>query len=102
MIWPRTFWLGAFGTGASAAAAGPVTRGVLRILLRAELGEPDAGFENIRGIRALKPLQQDGDRLSPGLAVELHKFVDEQEAEARFLVPERRQEKRRHARSRSA
>jgi len=35
----RIIWLGAFGTGASAAAAGPVTRAVLRVLLRAELGD---------------------------------------------------------------
>ncbi len=33
----RIIWLGAFGTGASAAAAGPFTRTLLRVLLKAEL-----------------------------------------------------------------
>jgi hypothetical protein len=30
-------WIGAFGTGASAAAAGPLTRNMLKLFLRAEL-----------------------------------------------------------------
>jgi len=33
----RMVWLGAFGTGPSAAAAGPLTRGLLRVVLRAEI-----------------------------------------------------------------
>ena len=73
-----------------------------RFRIRAEPGEPDGGFKNIRRLCALKPLHEDGDRLPPDFAVELGKLLDEQEAEARLLVPQRRQEKRRHARSRSA
>lgn len=33
----RVVWLGAFGTGPSAAAAGPLTRGLLRVVLRKEI-----------------------------------------------------------------
>ncbi|WNV86244.1 NAD(P)H-binding protein [Umezawaea sp. Da 62-37] len=33
----RIIWLGAFGTGASAAAAGPLTRNLLKVVLKAEL-----------------------------------------------------------------
>lgn len=33
----RVVWLGAFGTGPSAAVAGPLTRGLLRVVLRAEI-----------------------------------------------------------------
>lgn len=33
----RMVWLGAFGTGPSAATAGPLTRGLLRVVLRAEI-----------------------------------------------------------------
>ncbi|WP_328608598.1 NAD(P)H-binding protein [Amycolatopsis sp. NBC_00345] len=33
----RVLWLGAFGTGASAAAAGPVTRTLLKLVLRKEI-----------------------------------------------------------------
>lgn len=33
----RTIWLGAFGTGPSAAVAGPLTRLILRLALKAEL-----------------------------------------------------------------
>jgi uncharacterized protein YbjT (DUF2867 family) len=34
---PRVLWLGAFGSGASAEAAGPLTRTLLRIFMKAEL-----------------------------------------------------------------
>ncbi|WP_248704754.1 NAD(P)-dependent oxidoreductase [Curtobacterium sp. MWU13-2055] len=33
----RMVWLGAFGTGPSAASAGPLTRSLLRVVLRAEI-----------------------------------------------------------------
>lgn len=33
----RVLWLGAFGTGASGAAAGPVTRALLKLFLRKEI-----------------------------------------------------------------
>jgi uncharacterized protein len=35
----RIIWLGAFGTGSSAPAAGPLTRTLLRLVLRSELGD---------------------------------------------------------------
>jgi uncharacterized protein len=35
----HVIWLGAFGTGASAAAAGPLTRTLLRTFMRSELGD---------------------------------------------------------------
>jgi putative NADH-flavin reductase len=35
----RIIWLGAFGTGASAQAAGPLTRRLLRLVLRGELSD---------------------------------------------------------------
>jgi len=35
----RVIWLGALGTGASARAAGRLTRALLRLLMRAELGD---------------------------------------------------------------
>jgi uncharacterized protein len=35
----RIIWMGAFGTGASAPVAGPLTRTMLRLFLRAELGD---------------------------------------------------------------
>ncbi|MCS7477608.1 NAD(P)-dependent oxidoreductase [Umezawaea endophytica] len=35
----RIIWLGAFGTGASADAAGPLTRTLLRLLLKSELDD---------------------------------------------------------------
>ena len=35
----RIIWLGAFGTGASAPAAGPLTRTLLRLVLRGELSD---------------------------------------------------------------
>lgn len=35
----RILWLGAFGTGRSAAVAGPLTRGVLRLVMGAELAD---------------------------------------------------------------
>lgn len=35
----RVIWLGAFGTGASAAVAGPLTRNLLKLLMKAELDD---------------------------------------------------------------
>jgi hypothetical protein len=35
----RIIWLGGFGTGASAAAAGPLTRALLKVFLKAELAD---------------------------------------------------------------
>src|SRR4051812_36657544 len=34
---PRVIWLGAYGTGPSAPAAGPLTRTLLKIIMKAEL-----------------------------------------------------------------
>lgn len=39
---PRIIWLGAFGTGPSAQAAGGLTRGLLRLILGAELPDKTA------------------------------------------------------------
>lgn len=43
----RVVWLGAFGTGGSAAAAGALTRAILRLALRGELADKQAADEII-------------------------------------------------------
>lgn len=44
---PRILWLGAFGTGRSASAAGPLTRSILRLALRSELSDKVAADNEI-------------------------------------------------------
>lgn len=41
-------WIGAFGTGASAEAAGPVTRNMLKLFLRAELADKVGADTSVR------------------------------------------------------
>ncbi|GAB6902374.1 NAD(P)-dependent oxidoreductase [Kineosporia succinea] len=50
LMGPRVVWLGAFGTGPSAGAAGPLTRGILRVALGSEI--PDRVRADARVLEA--------------------------------------------------